>query len=197
LRLWHPYIPFVTEELYQKIGFSGMLIEAPWSKVAIKRNEKIEQEKEIMMDLLREIRSIKAENDVPNSGTIKLYLYAKGKNLEIIEKSKDIISGIVKSEYTEIITSKKEDENLVYGIIKAGIEFYIDISNAVDREKERERLDLQIIDMREYIAILDKKLLNECFVRKAPQSLVREEMEKKRLAQEKLKKLEEKMESIS
>jgi len=149
------------------------------------------------MDLLREIRSIKAENDVPNSGTIKLYLYAKGKNLEIIEKSKDIISGIVKSEYTEIITIKKEDENLVYGIIKAGIEFYIDISNAVDREKERERLDLQIIDMREYIAILDKKLLNECFVRKAPQSLVREEMEKKRLAQEKLRKLEEKMESIS
>jgi valyl-tRNA synthetase len=51
--------------------------------------------------------------------------------------------------------------------------------------------------MREYIAILDKKLLNECFVRKAPQSLVREEMEKKRQAQEKLKKLEEKMESIS
>lgn len=196
LRLWHPYIPFVTEELYQKIGFSGMLIEAPWSKVAIKRNEQIEEEKEVMMDLLREIRSIKAENDVPNSGTIKLYIYAKGKNLEMIEKTKDIISGIVKSEYTEIITNKKEDENLVYGVIKAGIEFYIDISNAVDREKERERLELQIIDMREYIAILDKKLLNESFVRRAPQSLVREEMEKKRLAQEKLKKLEEKLDSI-
>jgi valyl-tRNA synthetase len=114
LRLWHPYIPFVTEELYQKIGFSGMLIEAPWSRVTLLRNERIEEEKEVMMDLLREIRSIKAENDVPNSGTIKLYIYAKGKNLEIIEKSKDIISGIVKSEHTEIITMKKEDENLVY-----------------------------------------------------------------------------------
>ncbi|MCP4523919.1 MAG: valine--tRNA ligase, partial [Candidatus Gracilibacteria bacterium] len=45
LRLWHPYIPFVTEEIYNKLGFTGDLIEAQWSKVGVKRDEQIEKDK--------------------------------------------------------------------------------------------------------------------------------------------------------
>lgn len=196
LKLWHPYIPFVTEELHKKIGFTWNLIDSQWSKVKLMRNEEVEKEKNIIIDLVREIRSVKADNKVPISSSIKLVLYGRNKNFEILQASKDIISWIVKSEETTLTDKKPKEEIWVYGIIKAWIEFYIDISNAIDIEQEEERLKLQIQDMKEYVAILDKKLLNESFVRKAPQSLVREEMEKKRQAQEKLTKLEEKLNNL-
>ena len=67
----------------------------------------------------------------------------------------------------------------------------------LDIEKETQRLKEQINDTKEYISILDKKLLNESFVRNAPAALVRAEQEKKQQAIEKLKKLEEKFEKLS
>lgn len=193
LKLWHPYIPFVTEALWKSLGFKGNLMESLWSHVWIVRNEEIEKEKNIIIDLVHEIRRLKAESNVPNSGSIKLYIYYKGKNLSQLESSINIIGWIVKSEHTEILDKKPKDDNLVYSVIKAWVEVYIDISNAIDNTKEIERLEVSISDTREYIALLDRKLLNESFVRKAPQSLVREEMEKKKQAQDKLTMLEEKL----
>jgi valyl-tRNA synthetase len=67
----------------------------------------------------------------------------------------------------------------------------------LDVNKEIERLESQIIDTKEYIAILDKKLLNESFVNKAPEKLVRAEMEKKSQAQDKLVKLQDKLSKLS
>ncbi len=196
LKLWHPYIPFVTEALWKSLGLEWYLMESLWSHVWIDRNEEIEKEKNIIIDLVREIRRLKAESNVPNSGSIKLYIYYKGKNLSQLEASIDIIGWIVKSEHTEILDKKPKDDNLVYSVIKAGVEVYIDISNAIDNTKEVERLEISISDTKEYIALLDRKLLNESFVRKAPQSLVREEMEKKKQAQDKLAMLEEKLAKI-
>jgi valyl-tRNA synthetase len=66
-------------------------MESNWSQVGIARNEEIEKEKIIIIDLVREIRRLKAESNVPNSGSIKLYIYYKGKNLSQLEASLDII----------------------------------------------------------------------------------------------------------
>jgi valyl-tRNA synthetase len=81
----------------------------------------------------------------------------------------------------------------VFGIVNPSLEVYVDTSNALDISKEEERLKAQIADTKEYIAILDTKLLNEKFISKAPENLVRAEMEKKEQAIEKLRKLEEKV----
>ena len=128
--------------------------------------------------------------------TIKLKIYAKNSNAETISEFLPLISGIVKSEESEIIDKKLQDAQLVYSVIKSGVEVYIDTSNALDVEKESERLKDQIQDTKDYIAILDKKLLNESFVRNAPKELVRAEMEKKEQAKQKLAKLEEKIKSF-
>lgn len=197
LRLWHPYIPFVTEELFGKIGFSGHLIVSLWPRVALKRDIDAEKAHELTTEVIREIRKLRAENNVMPNKTIKLKIYAKNKNAELLADSLDLISGIVKSDDTEMIDRKIQDPNLVYSVIKSGVEVYIDTANALDVEKEQERLKEQIIDTKEYISILDKKLLNESFVRNAPRDLVRSEMEKKELAKQKLKKLEEKYNSFS
>lgn len=196
LKLWHPYIPFITEELYNKLWFKDMLIDSSWPKLKIKRNETIESEKQVIIDLIKEIRKLRAENNLLPSNTIKVKIYVRSKNLETITESLDIISWIVKSEETEIVDKKPKDKNLAYSIIKAWIEVYVDISNAIDIDKEAERISLLIEDTKDYILKLDKKLLNENFVRNAPSQLVREEMEKKEQAKHKLEKLEEKLKNL-
>ncbi len=196
LKLWHPYIPFITEELYNKLWFKDSLIVSDWPKLKIKRDEDVEKEKQVIIDLIKEIRRLRAENNVIPSNTIKVQIYVRTKNLETITNSLDIISWIVKSEETIIVDKKPKDINLAYSVIKAWIEVYVDTSNALDLDKETDRLKLAIDDTKEYIAILDKKLLNESFVRKAPPALVREEMEKKEQAKQKLEKLEEKLKNL-
>ena len=74
---------------------------------------------------------------------------------------------------------------------------YVDTSSSIDKGAERERLKAAIEDTREYITMIDQKLLNENFIRKAPPSLVKAEMEKKAQARAKLEKLEEKLKKFS
>lgn len=196
LKLWHPYIPFVSEEIYNKIWFKWDLIDAEWGNVAIERNEKIEKDNKIVLDIIREIRSIRADNNIMPNKTISLKIYAKNKNAEIIWEVLDLIAGIVKADDYELVEKKPEWENFVFGVIKAWIEVFVDTSNALDVDKELARIKGLITDTKEYIAILDKKLLNESFISKAPEKLVRLEMEKKQQAIEKLRKLEEKMKKL-
>jgi valyl-tRNA synthetase len=133
---------------------------------------------------------------MPNK-TIGLQIYAKNKNAEVIWEVLEVIAGIVKAETFELVNTKPKDDNLAYWVIKAWVEVFIDTANALDVEKEIERLKEQIADTKEYIALLDKKLLNEAFVSKAPEKLVRAEMEKKEQAKQKLQKLEDKISKLN
>ncbi|ATU05026.1 valine--tRNA ligase [Candidatus Gracilibacteria bacterium HOT-871] len=196
LKLWHPYIPFVTEEIYKKIGFSGDLIDSKWSKISGFRDETIEKQKDLIIEIIKEIRRLRADNNIIPNKNIGLKIYASAKNREFLGESLDLIAGIVKSDNFELTDKKPNDSNLAYGVIKSGVEVYIDTSNALDIDKEIERINLQIDDTKQYITILDKKLLNESFISKAPEKLVREEMEKKEQAKEKLFKLQEKLDNL-
>jgi len=197
LRLWHPYIPFVTEEIFNKVGFEGELIISDWAKVQITRDEQVEKDKKLVIEIIREIRSLRADNNIMPNKTIGLQIYAKNKNAELISEVIEVIAGIVKADEFTLVDKKPTDDNLAYWVIKAGVEVFIDTSNALDVEKESDRLKDQITDTKEYIALLDKKLLNEAFISRAPERLVRAEMEKKEQAKQKLEKLEEKLTKLS
>lgn len=196
LKLWHPYIPFVTEEIYNKLWFEGYLIDSDWSKVQGFRNEEIEKDNKLIFDLIREIRSIRADNNIMPNKTIWLQIYAKNKNADIISQVLELIAGIVKADTFELVSKKPSWNEYAFWVIKSWVEVFVDTSNALDVEKEIERLSIQITDTKEYISILDKKLLNEAFISKAPEKLVRAEMEKKSQASEKLKKLEDKLSKL-
>ncbi len=196
LKLLHPYIPFVTEEIYQKIWFKDSLITAEWSNIWDFRDENVEKQKDLLIETIKEIRRLRADNSIMPNKTIWLKIYSTAKNIEIFKSNLDLIAWIVKADSYEVVDKKPTDANLAYWVIKSGVEVYIDTSNALDIEKETERLKAQIEDTMQYISILDKKLLNESFINKAPEKLVREEMDKKEQARDKLKKLQEKLENL-
>ena len=196
LKLWHPYIPFVTEEIYARLGFSWDLIDATWWKVTLPRNENLEKDNALVFDVIREIRAIRADNNILPNKTIGLKIYAKQKNKEILSEVLELIAWIVKADSFELVEKKPDGDNYAFWVIKAWVEVFVDTSNALDVDKEIERIKLQIDDTKEYISILDKKLLNETFISKAPEKLVRAEMEKKEQALDKLRKLEEKINKL-
>ena len=196
LKLWHPYIPFVTEEIYARLGFSWDLIDATWWKVTLPRNENLEKDNALVFDVIREIRAIRADNNILPNKTIGLKIYAKQKNKEILSEVLELIAWIVKADSFELVEKKPDGDNYAFWVIKAWVEVFVDTSNALDVDKEVERIKLQIDDTKEYISILDKKLLNETFISKAPEKLVRAEMEKKEQALDKLRKLEEKINKL-
>ena len=196
LKLWHPYIPFVSTEIYEKLWFKWDLIDAKWGTVNIERNEKIEKEKDLMIKIIKEIRNIRAENSIMPNKTVWVIIYAKNKNAEFLTTVLDLIWWIVKAEPIELVDKKENDISLAYWIIKQWVEVYVDTSNALDIGKESAKIKEQINDTKEYISILDKKLLNASFVERAPNHLVRAEMEKKTHAEDKLKILEEKFNNL-
>lgn len=196
LKLLHPYIPFVTEEIYKKIWFSGDLIDSTWSKVWDFRNEEIEKQKDLIIEIIKEIRRLRADNNIMPNKTIWLFVYSTPKNRQIVFDSLELIAWIVRAEKYEILDKKPSWSELAYSVIKSWVEVYIDTANALDFDKEIERINLQIADTIEYISILDRKLLNESFISKAPEHLVRAEMEKKDQARDKLIKLQEKLENL-
>ena len=197
LRLWHPYIPFVTEEIYKKLGFSWDVIVSEWPNIDIEADVEVEKSHELFVEVIREVRKLRADNNIMPNKTIKLKIYAKNKNAEILNEVLPLIWGILKSEETEVIDKKLNDPNLVYSVVKSWVEVYVDTENAIDLESETARMKEQIQDTKEYIAILDKKLLNESFVRNAPKDLVHSEVNKKEKAKQKLEKLEEKLSNLS
>ena len=196
LKLWHPYIPFVSCEIYNKIGFADDIIDSKWSKVLLPQDSEIEKQKQLIMDVIREIRSLRADNNIMPNKTIGLQIYAKNKNAEVLSDTLDVIAGIVRADEFSVVAKKPSNPEYAYGVIKAWVEVFVDTSNAIDVEKETQRIKEQITDTKEYIALLDKKLLNEAFVSKAPEKLVHAEMEKKEQAKDKLKKLEEKIKKL-
>jgi valyl-tRNA synthetase len=119
LKLWHPYIPYVTSEIYTKIGFTDELMLSEWGTVTIERNEPIEKDKRLIMDIIKEIRSLRADNNIMPNKNIGLKIYALNKNAEIINSVLSLIAGIVKADSFELIDKKPTDDNYAYGVIKA------------------------------------------------------------------------------
>lgn len=193
LKLLHPYIPFVSAEIYEKLWFLWDIIESKWPVLQIPQDSKLEKEKDIIIWLIKEIRVLRIHNNIPPSEKVWVKIYVKNKNLTNLFNSIDIISWIVKAEYIEKLDNRSLEEWLAYWVTKDWIDIYLDTTNAIDINSEIKRIKENIEDSRDYIAILDKKLLNESFVKRAPESLVREEMMKKEQAKQKLKKLEEKL----
>jgi valyl-tRNA synthetase len=120
LKLWHPFIPFVTEELYNKLGFEGILCEAEFSRVVFPVQKDIEADKTIVIDVIKEVRKIRADNNIMPNKSIKLSVKPKKAKAELFDDlMMTLLSGILKSEETLLIDKKPSNDNLVYGVTKA------------------------------------------------------------------------------
>jgi len=197
LKLWHPYIPFVTEELYSKLVPDGSLMDSEWPLLWIKKDTKVEKSINTLYEIIRTIRNIRAEKWVKPGNKVDAIFRVTKASYDLIAENILILKGLAKIENIEIIDkSKKIDEDELIFWVVANVEIFINPGDSIDYEEEKTRLKTQINNQKDYINKLDTKLLNAEFLRNAPEHVVRIEQDKKLQAQEQLQKLVDKLASL-
>ena len=200
LKLLHPFMPFVTTEIYDKlIKFDEKnedLIVAQWSETKA-TFEFDEEEKfvESLKEIITEIRNVRAISNIHPSKKSELIFVTEKYEKEILE-AQDFI---LKLGFGEKIVIQKDKTGIpenVISILRDGIELYIPLDQLVDIEEERKRLEEEIKRLEGEVARCEKMLSNPGFVNKAPEAKVQEEKDKLANYTELLKATKERLENL-
>ena len=178
LKLLHPFIPFITEEIYKNIpNCKGSIMTEKYPVYNEKQVYKKEAEQMIqVMELIKSVRNLRAEMNVPPSKRTKI------KIVPIIDKTvfENAKLYIQKLAYaTEVeITSKEQISGDNLSIVLSHSEIYIASNELIDIEKEIERLKCELDNAKAELKRAEGKLNNKGFIAKAPKSLVKQEEQK-------------------
>ena len=178
LKLLHPFIPYVTEEIYSYLpDTQGMIINAEYprynSRLAYKKEAKAF---EGVIDLIKTVRAMKVEVNCPPSRKVHVYLTTDAKRLISVNKNA-ILRLAGASDVTVIESGAEAGEKIVSRVCEAG-QIFIPLGELVDLEKEKLRLEKELDRVISEIARASGKLNNQSFVAKAPKKLVDDERAK-------------------
>lgn len=197
MKLLHPIMPFITEELYQQLpGHEKTIMLSAWPKASGK--DMYTKECALMqtlMELISSIRNIRAEYKVPVSQRPEIRVIVK--DAAAFAGTEAFLNRLAGAGRVTFAESAGEVKNSDVHLACNGAEAYIPMAELVDIAKELERLDKEIVKAGEEIRRLTQKLSNEKFTSKAPEQVVAAERAKLSAAQELLNKLETRKASLA
>ena len=191
MKLLHPFMPFVTTEIYRHLVKYNdkelMMSKWPKSKEEYDYNEE-EKFIEIIKEIIVEIRNIRAKMNVHPSRKVKL-IFVTEKYKDKIESCKEFIQKLGFGNDIIFETNKENITGDAVKIVKEGIELFMPLEGLVDLEEEAKRKEEERKKIEFEIARAEKMLSNPGFVSKAPQSKIDEEKDKLAKYKEMLEKL--------
>ncbi|UWD49550.1 valine--tRNA ligase [Clostridioides difficile] len=198
LKLLHPYMPFITEEIYTHLPtVEGCIIVSEWPKYNEEDNMADEEEMmNLLMEGIRSIRNVRAEMNVPPSKKAKLIIVPSEDKIETIELGKDYFITLASASTVEIAKDKSNVPEDAVGVVIDGVEVFIPLNELVDFEKEIERLSKEMKKLEGEIKRVNGKLANQGFLAKAPENLIEEEKAKKEKFEEMIKSVEERLANL-
>ncbi len=175
LKLLHPFMPFITEEIWQALPHDGeSIMISDWPKASSKLcDAKAEAEMISIMDAIKGIRNVRNEMNVPPSKKVKLFVVTKEKAL--FEQVGVFFEKLASASEIEICEDKTGLPENTVSVVTANAEILLPMDELVDREKEIERLTKEKIKLEGEIKRVEGKLSNKGFTDKAPASVVEEE----------------------
>lgn len=189
MKLLHPFMPFITEEIYQALPHnSESIMIASWpvySEKLVYDDEEADFAK--IMDVIREIRVMRGEMNVPPSK--KTSVYIETSLIETFGKGEDFIKRLASAENVEIGEAFQIDGAVQ--VVTDSARVLIPMAELVDKEKELERLNRELAAIEKEIAMLEGRLSNEQFTSKAPANVVEQEREKLQKAKDKKMNIEQ------
>lgn len=178
LALLHPFMPFITEELWAETGKQGparesMLIHADWPQLQGMENAAADAELTWLISLISGIRSVRAEMNVPGGAKVTVNVVgANAETLSRIETHRDAIERLARLETLTITTEVPQGSAQV---IMGEATFALPLGDLIDLEAEKARLAKDIAKLAGEVAQVDKKLSNEQFTSKAPEEVIEEQ----------------------
>jgi len=178
LKLLHPFMPFITEEIYQTMpGTEGSIMVSAWPKAG-KKYKAEEKAMEAVMEMIRGIRNIRAEMNVPANKRAKLLLLASPDVKADYAMCAQYIERLASVSEIVWISDKSEVLANAVSVIGTGAEAFMPLGDLIDIEKEIARLMAEEKRLQGEIARAEGKLNNPGFTGKAPAEVVQQERDK-------------------
>lgn len=197
LKLLHPVMPFITEEIYTKLyNDDETIMTAEWPKFEEKYAfQKEEQEIEKLKDVIIGIRNIRNNMNVHPSRKSKLIVVTENYK-DLINESESILNKLGFAESIELKNNKDGIPSNAVSVVTDGIEVFMPFEDLVDLEAEKERLQNEKTKLESEVARATKMLSNPGFVNKAPEAKINEEKAKLTKYQEMLDIVNERLKNI-
>lgn len=200
LKLLHPYIPFITEEIFMSLqNKEETIMTSNWPVYTDHRNFQVEEKEiELMKQAVRNIRNIRAEMNVPPSKKAQVFVVSEDATIRDIFKRGTVFFATLAGATEVIIQETKNNvaDDAVSTVIP-GANIYIPLAELLDIDKEIERLNKERKKLIGEVTRIDKKLSNQGFVSKAPTKVIEEEKIKREKYQTMLTQVEERIRSLS
>jgi len=197
MRLLHPFMPFITEEIWQNLPHKGESITvAEWPKARPELTfTEASNEMKLLVEVIRAVRNIRAEVNTPMKKAINIQIKANNGTIkEQLERNKEYLIRFLNPSELIIETELKAPEKAMTAVV-SGAELFLPIEGLINIEEEIKRLEKELEKWNKEVERVQKKLSNEGFIKKAPQHVVEEEKAKEKDYLEKreavLKRIEE------
>ncbi len=199
MKLLHPYMPFITEEIYTHLvndGRSIMISEWPVYDEAL-NSAADEAKMNIIMDAIRSTRNIRAEMNVPPSRKAKMIFVAAGETERAtLLEGTSFFQRLAGASEVMVQADRAGIPSDAVGTVIAGAEIFIPLDELIDIEKEIERLNKEKANLEGELKRVEGKLNNEGFVAKAPAKVIEEEKAKREKYKDMYLKVVERLESL-
>ncbi|WP_407272744.1 valine--tRNA ligase [Radiobacillus sp. PE A8.2] len=198
MRMLHPFMPFVTEEIWQQLPHQGASItQAAWPEA---RNDLHDataaDEMKRLVAIIRSVRNIRAEVDTPMSKQIQLLIQAENDTIvSQLEANRHYLERFCNPSELTIATKVIAPEKAMSAVI-TGAELYLPLEGLIDVDKEVARLQKELDKWTKEVELVEKKLSNQGFVSKAPEKVVEEERQKQKDYMDKRAKVEARMKEL-
>ncbi|HJP18907.1 MAG TPA: valine--tRNA ligase [Nitrospinota bacterium] len=198
LRLLHPFMPFITEEIWERVkllrvlpsGDSGSILLEPYPLLNKEMTDlQAEEEMKIVIDVVAAVRSLRGEMNIAPAKKIKLILKTGNKKIKKIirEQSRWItqLAGLQNFEFQE----KGDKPEKAAATVVNDVELFVLMDDLINLEDEKTRLQKEIKKIREELDFIEKKLSNHNFINKAPAEVVNKNKNRQKDLKEKISKV--------
>jgi valyl-tRNA synthetase len=177
MRLLHPIMPFITEEIWQRLPHRGTSIMlAPWPTAeADRRWPEAVEAMTLLMEITREVRNIRSAYNIPPGERIPLVLHTSAPGQDgTLESGRAYLESLARLSRLDAGPTTAKPRVAASAVVR-GIEVYVPLEGVIDLEAERQRLGRELAKVRQHLERVTKKLGNEEFLRKAPEAVVAKE----------------------
>ena len=179
LKLLHPMMPFITEEIWQHLPVEGeSIMISPWPEADDRFNsDQVVRQMRVLIEIIRSVRNIRAEMDVPPKRQIELLIRPDSDAEETIQKHESAIKKLCGVDQLTIDPKLERPQKSMADVV-TGAEIFLPLAGMVDVQQTIARLKTELKKLNSEVERVEKKLSNPGFVSKAPAHVVENEKKK-------------------
>lgn len=197
LKLLHPIMPFVTEEIFQKMPhFEESIVISQFPIANVSFIGRDVNDIEFLIKVIRAIRNVKSEMNIsPSLKPFVTIVAGKGDKASFLERMKDFIELLSRAQVSIVNELQSKPSQSALAVVE-GVDIWVNLEGMINVDTERNRIHREIIKTEKDVEFINKKLSNEDYLKNAPEEVVEEDKQKLLFYKEKLSKLRENYEFL-